>query len=67
MSRPPRPESLVQRLARFFEDNPGEMLTTEDISVKLDCTKTSAKWAIHNCKVSGVELECVLVWRRKTP
>lgn len=66
MSRPPRQQSLVQRLRRFFEDNPGEMLSTSDVAIKLGCTMSSAKWAIHNAKVGGLELESVQVWRRKT-
>ncbi len=55
-----QPLSLRSRIRRYFEDNPTEYLTLEDLASKLDCTRQQAHWAVAALRSEG-ELQTLFV------
>lgn len=55
--------SLMQRLVRFFKENPDEELTYPDICAKFGCSYGGAKNAVFNLRQEGA-LECAHVIRK---
>lgn len=53
MSRPVKPDSLHVRLMAFFEANPDEYLSYEDIMVKFSVSLSTAKNAVVHLKARG--------------
>jgi hypothetical protein len=49
-----RGESLVARIVGFFQRNPDEFLTYEDMAVKFDCTPERAAKATENAVTLGM-------------
>lgn len=60
-----RRNSVAERIAAFFRDNPDEELTFEDIAVKFSCTKQNASMAISRIADDGMNIESVRVVRMK--
>lgn len=59
-----RQESITGKVARFFNENPGEMLTWDDAATKFGCTKDQVRWAIASLKRRRlVRVEVVSVLR----
>lgn len=49
-----RKHSLAGRLAAFFEANPDECLTLQDIETKFDCTRRRAHVAIYQLQLKSI-------------
>jgi hypothetical protein len=49
-----RPTSLAGRLKAFFDANPNECLTIEDIMAKFDCTRRRAHVAIWRLQLGSI-------------
>lgn len=62
---PRKHPGLATRLREFFERNPSEWLTRQDMVVKFSCSPKSLDNAIKNLNQTGKVLEAVTVWRRK--
>lgn len=69
MSPTPQPASKAGQIAAFFEANPHDYLTWEDLIVKFDLgDKAKARELVgYLQKKRGVEVECVTVIRLKEP
>jgi hypothetical protein len=52
-TRQRRPSSALGRMRKFFEDNPGEELTYEDVSTKFGCTPRVAQIRITQAVREG--------------
>jgi biotin operon repressor len=61
----PPGHGLTTRLRRFYDDNPGEELSMQDIMDKFGCTKVCARNAITKLRQEGVGIEGVLLYRLK--
>lgn len=60
----PNPDSLRGRIRGFFEMNPDEFLTWDDMCTKFDCTKEQAVNAIKAIRSRGrLEFEVISVVR----
>lgn len=53
MNRGPNSESLRARVRRFFETNPDEYLTYEDMQTKFGCTYQQAAVVVHDLAYRG--------------
>lgn len=47
-------ESLVARIVGFFERNPDDWLSLDDMAVKFDCTADQAQKALQNALTLGM-------------
>lgn len=48
-----REDQLIPRLRRFFQENPGEILTFDDIAAKFGVSRTQARNACANLREQG--------------
>lgn len=48
------PDSLNVKLREFFERNPDEMLTYEDIAIKFDASEVTIKGTLENLRKQGI-------------
>lgn len=46
-------DSLRARIKRFYQDNPSEWLSFDDMAVKFGCTHDQAKMACHGLARNG--------------
>jgi DNA-binding GntR family transcriptional regulator len=51
-----RHEQLVPRLRRFFQENPGEILTFDDIAAKFDVPRMKVRKACMHLREEGLIL-----------
>lgn len=56
-------QSLKNRLRVFYEQNPDEWMTYEDIAIKFGVTRAQAFYAVKNLRSSDALLETVTVVR----
>ena len=63
MARPPDENSRTSVVARFFEQNPHEYLTIDDVAVKFGCSKSQARNVIAILRNRG-DLETTYVVRK---
>lgn len=61
----PRENGLATRVVRFFEDNPDEELTYEDLCAKFDTKIRTAHLQIKRAQHEGRGIEVVTVIRLK--
>lgn len=72
MSAPPktqrraRPASLRRKLLDYFEANPGEELTTEDVCVKFGVNNARMRNTIYDMRKAGEVWSGFIVRRVKT-
>jgi len=57
-----QPDSRSRQIAAFFERNPSEELTYDDIAIKFNCTLRQAHMAVSYLRQRG-EVESTLVIR----
>jgi Fic family protein len=50
----PYAHSLRRKLRTWFEENPGEFLTLDDMAAKFDCTRHQAERAMQFLRDGGV-------------
>lgn len=62
--RGPYEFSLRRRLQAFFDDNPDEWLTWDDLCTKFGCSKKQAEAAMYALRQEGNALEVISVIRR---
>lgn len=48
-----RPNSLRGRIMEYFDRNPGEYLTMDDVAQKFNCTRQQAAWAVAFLRQTG--------------
>lgn len=54
--------SKPEQVKRFFEQNPGEWLTAEDIAAKFSCSTTSVRVCLKRAKQLGARFGRVSVY-----
>lgn len=57
----PRADSLRQQLRLWFEANPGELLTFDDIAAKFDVSRAAAVAAVETLRAEGLVYSAVMV------
>lgn len=57
-----RPDSVAARLRQFYERNPHEELSIEDMMLKFECGKDSIRQALREI---GFPMERTIYYRRK--
>jgi DNA-binding GntR family transcriptional regulator len=57
----PRVGSLRQQLRLWFEANPGELLTFDDIAAKFDVSRAAAVAAVETLRAEGLVYSAVMV------
>jgi biotin operon repressor len=57
----PRPDSLRQKLREWFEANPGELLSLDDIAARFDVTRAAAAGAVDTLRAEGLVYSAVMV------
>jgi hypothetical protein len=57
----PRPDSLRQKLRGWFEANPGELLSMDDIAARFDVTRAAAASAVETLRAEGLVYSAVMV------
>lgn len=65
MARQPDETSRTTQVRRFFETNPDEYLTLDDVAAKFGCTKQQAQHVVGKLRDAGVVESVYLI--RKAP
>lgn len=60
-----KPNSLMGRIERFFDDNPNEILTYDDMEIKFGCTRQQAQGAVAHLRNRGAVATAQVVMRAK--
>ena len=61
----PKPLSLTGKLREFYDANPAEFLTAEDVAAKFDCTRRQANEALRGLTKAGGPLVGLHVYARR--
>lgn len=58
----PAPSSLMGRIFCWLEDNPGEVLSFDDVAARFDCSRDQAQTALMHLRERGLVMTGPCVW-----
>lgn len=53
---------IVERIATYYEENPGARLTTVEASKEFGYSETAMRQAFYMCRQAGVRVQCERVY-----